>query len=176
MGVPPGSTAPQPRPAPTGAREYAGLASALAAQIARTSRHPRADAIAAGRRWGRDLVRRSPAAATPTTTLAPAAAKALSAVSARRTVVALLEELGFAPGADSRAGVVKLRRCPLLEAAHEHPEVVCGVHLGVARGALEELGTVPELIESTALQPFSEPRACRLDLLPRRVKSATPGP
>lgn len=94
-----------------GAREYAGLASALAAQIARTSRHPRADAIDAGRRWGRDLVRRSPAAATPTTTLAPAA-KALSAVSARRTVVALLEELGFAPGADSRAGVVKLRRCP----------------------------------------------------------------
>jgi hypothetical protein len=46
--------------------------------------------------------------------------------------------------------------------------VVCGVHLGVVRGALQELGSDPERTERTALQPFSEPGACRLDMLPRR--------
>ena len=145
-----------------GAREYAGLASALAAQIARTSRHPSADSIEAGRMWGRDLIRRS---ATTAVSGAP------SAISARREVVTLLEELGFAPSPDARVGVVKLRRCPLLEAAHLYPEVVCGVHLGVVRGALDELGTDHDRTEHTALQPFSEPGACRLDLLPRATAS-----
>jgi predicted ArsR family transcriptional regulator len=148
-----------------GAREYAGLASALAAHIARTSRQPRADAIDAGRRWGVELVRRFALASGDGP--APGVAKAASAVAARRVVVILLEELGFAPSPDARVGVVKLRRCPLLEAAHQHPEVVCAVHLGLVRGALDELGADPGRTERTALQPFSEPGACRLDLLPR---------
>lgn len=151
-----------------GAREYAGLASALAAQIARTSLHPGADSIEAGRSWGHDLVRQFPAASTSTSTsaLGVGTTKHRSAVTARRQVVALLDELGFAPSTDVRAGVVKLHRCPLLEAAQEYPEVVCGVHLGVVRGALAELGATTEQTEQTALQPFSEPGACRLDLLP----------
>jgi len=97
--------------------------------------------------------------------------RALSPVAARREVVALLERLGFAPSPDARFGVIKLCRCPLLEAAHQHPEVVCGVHLGVVRGALEEMGAGPDRTERTALQPFSEPGACRLDLLPRAAKN-----
>ena len=88
-------------------------------------------------------------------------------MAARREVVALLDKLGFAPRTDTRARVVKLHHCPLLEAAHQHPEVVCGVHLGLVRGALVELGSDPAQTERAALQPFSEPGACRLDLLPR---------
>jgi predicted ArsR family transcriptional regulator len=149
-----------------GAREYAGLASTLAAQIARTSRQPRADSIEAGRAWGRDLVRRSQVAAAPTDEgSVPSAAIAPSALSARREVVTLLEELGFAPSPDARFGIVKLQRCPLLEAAHRYPEVVCGVHLGVVRGALTQLGVDADRTDRTALQPFSEPGACRLNLL-----------
>ena len=144
-----------------GASDYAGLASALAAHIESTSRRPRADAIESGRVWGRDLVRRS------RVDVVSDVAKAPSAVGARREVVALLRELGFDPSPDARAAVVKLRRCPLLEAAHQHPEVVCGVHLGIVRGALDELGNDPGRTERTALQSFSEPGACRLDLLPR---------
>ena len=152
-----------------GAREYAGLASALAAQIVRTSRQPRADSIEAGRVWGRELVRRSLVTVALAADEGPVrgAAMPLSAVATRRKVVTLLEELGFAPSPDARVGVVKLRRCPLLEAAHQYPEVVCGVHLGVVRGALDELGADADRTERTALQPFSEPGACRLDLLPR---------
>ena len=150
-----------------GAREYAGLASTLAAQIARSSGQPRADSIQAGRMWGRDLVRRSRAALRTDGVGPPNAAAAHSAVAVRREVVALLEELGFAPSSDARVSVVKLRRCPMLEAAHNYPDVVCGVHLGVVRGALAELGADADHTNRTELQPFSEPGACRLDLLPR---------
>lgn len=167
-----------------GAREYAGLASALAAQIARTSPQPSADSLEAGRIWGQKLVCRSPAdvtvspaggatgchgpgLSTPKASSGPNPPKAPSAMSARRQVIDLLDELGFAPSPNARLGVVKLRRCPLLEAAHQHPEVVCEVHLGVVRGALDELGCDPEKTERITLQPFSEPGACRLDLLPR---------
>jgi predicted ArsR family transcriptional regulator len=162
-----------------GSREYAALASALAGQIARTSRHPHEDAIEAGRLWGRELVLQSRTTTdqssetatnetVPRKSAAPHSASASSDVVARREVIDLLDELGFAPSADARARVVKLHRCPLLEAAHQQPEVVCGVHLGIVRGALGEFGNDPERTEGTALQPFSEPGACRLDLLPGR--------
>jgi predicted ArsR family transcriptional regulator len=152
-----------------GSREYAALAAALAAHIARTSRQPGSDAIEAGRTWGRELVRQSQSGpsgasegANPLT-----AAVTSSGVAIRRELVNLLDELGFAPSTDARARIVKLHHCPLLEAAHQQPEVVCGVHLGLARGALAELGNDPDQTERTALQPFSEPGACRLELLPR---------
>lgn len=175
-----------------GGGEYAGLASALATQISRTATEPRAESIEAGRAWGRDLIQRYRAASVEDADVAGAdvpgaevvaegesvgsatgedplsgAKKAAAAVSVRREVVALLDRLGFAPGPDARVNVVKLRRCPLLEAAHKNPEVVCGVHLGLVRGALDALGADPEQTELTALEPFSEPGACRLDLLPR---------
>jgi predicted ArsR family transcriptional regulator len=49
----------------------------------------------------------------------------------------------------------------LLEAAHKYPEVVCGVHLGIVRGALAQYGADSE---GTALLPFAEPGACLLHL------------
>jgi predicted ArsR family transcriptional regulator len=144
-----------------GAREYAALASALAAQIGKSSPDPATDPIEAGRMWGQELVRESQAEED----LASVPAAATSAIAVRRKVVALIDGLGFAPTADARVSVVKLRRCPLLEAAHRNPQVVCAVHLGFVRGALDELGADPTRTEKTALQPFSEPGACRLDLL-----------
>jgi predicted ArsR family transcriptional regulator len=178
----------------TGASEYAALASVLAAQIARISQNPREDSIEAGRMWGRELVRGSqPADYQTSPAVAPVpdgttdtgdisdqraggvvaadepalTGRAPSAKAARREVVTLLEQLGFAPSPDARINVVKLKRCPLLETANKYPAVVCAVHLGVVRGALEELGADPAQTERTALEPFSEPGACRLDLVPR---------
>lgn len=136
-----------------GSSEYAGLARTLAAAIHRTSREPRADAIAAGEDWGREL-----AEGRHTGTGAP---RSGSDATARRRVVALLDDLGFAPGTDRRNTTVRLTRCPLLDAAHQYPDVVCGVHLGIARGALEAYGSTSA---GTELHPFSEPGACRLEL------------
>ena len=146
-----------------GAREYAALASVLAAQVGRISAKPADDAIEAGLRWGHEMLQGSPLG--PEHISRPRASR--SAVASRRAVVTLLDELGFAPTADARVRVVRLRRCPLLAAAHRHPEVVCSVHLGLVRGALHEMGADPGVTAAVALFPFSEPGACRLDMFPR---------
>ena len=131
--------------------EYAGLAAALAAAIARSSTAPREDATAAGEDWGHDLARNR-------------GATAMAPEDARDRVVELLDDLGFeARREPGQPGSVRLTRCPLLEAAHRHPEVVCGVHLGIVRGALEEYGADPT---GSDLTPFAEPGACRLVLPP----------
>lgn len=138
--------------ATTGTSEYAGLAAALAAAVERTSSDPAADARVAGRMWGHELARSH---GRPSRS---------SALAARREVVALLDEIGFEPRADAGARTVRLTRCPLLEAAHRSPEVVCSVHLGLVSGALEEYGTDPD---GTDLVPFAEPGACLLHLAAR---------
>jgi predicted ArsR family transcriptional regulator len=133
---------------PDPSAEYAGLATALALQVARTSENPRADALEAGAAWGVELARQ-------------AGADVRSPTDARAGVVALLERLGFAPEADARTLRVRLPQCPLLGAARELPEVVCGVHLGLVRGALGGWGTASA---ETSLVPFAEPGACLLHL------------
>lgn len=139
-------------------REYAGLATALAAHIARTSPDPVHDALAAGRAWGRELAGDAHASARPPDR------HGKGAVAARRAVLGLLDGLGFDPEADDAATTAALRRCPLLDAARRHPDVVCGVHLGLVRGAMDVLGGDPE---RTDLTPFAEPGACRLTLVTR---------
>lgn len=133
--------------------EYAGLAAALAATIHRTSSDPVGDATEAGVTWGRSLAQER------------GAAPATGALDARREVVALLADLGFGPSADADVVDVRLTRCPLLEAAHQYPDVVCAVHLGLVNGVLLEHGVDPE---GTDLHPFAEPGACRLRLGPTR--------
>jgi predicted ArsR family transcriptional regulator len=130
-------------------RDYAGLATALAGHLARHAADPAAEGLAAGREWGAALAGNSPGRQPP------------GEAGARHRVVTLLDDLGFAPESDAAATTVALRRCPLLDAARQHPEVVCQVHLGIVRGALDRLGGDPE---PTALLPFAEPGACRLHL------------
>jgi predicted ArsR family transcriptional regulator len=132
-----------------GRSDYAGLAATLASAIDRSSGSPREDAINAGRGWGRELARGTSRPAPRTTS------------EAHRQVAELLDEIGFAPAYDAQRSLVRLNECPLLEAAHKFPDVVCGVHLGIVRGALEEYGADPS---NTDLFPFSEPGACRLEL------------
>lgn len=136
------------------AREYAGLAAVLAARIARSAADPRADALAAGEDWGRVLT----AGQEPST----------DPGEARRRVLGLLAEIGFAPEADDEARRVRLPRCPFVETAREHPGVVCGVHEGLTRAALAVLGPEPQDVD---LLPFAEPDACLLHLAGGR-----PGP
>ncbi len=133
--------------------EYAGLASALAAQIARTSGHPRDEAIRAGQEWGKELARARPMEGRAT----------LPRI--RRATIDMLDSLRFAPESTSRGDHVRLTTCPLLDAAKRNPDIVCGVHLGIIRGAIEGYGANGE---DTGLAAFSEPGACQLTL---RAKS-----
>lgn len=158
-GRPAWTYAPDPRGTDPQVREYAGLASALAGHLARTSTNPRADALAAGEDWGVELVGGVGAGQAAGPVDDAAARPDGTAVAARRRVVALLRDLGFDPDTDDAATSVALRSCPLLEAARRYPDVVCAVHLGIARGALRVLGSDPDPAE---LRPFAEPGACRL--------------
>lgn len=132
--------------AASGSPEYAGLATALAMQLGRTSEDARDEAETAGQAWGERLA----------DGVHP---RPRSAAAARRGVVTVLDGLGFAPDADDRGSEVRLRRCPLLEAAREQPDVVCSVHLGIVRGALGAWGAESGQV---TLVPFAEPGACLL--------------
>lgn len=142
---------PTPAADPTGAhRDYAGLATALAGHIARTSASPETDARAAGIDWGREIARDAIADSD------------IPADDPHAFALDVLTRLGFDPVDRGPALGVALRRCPLLDAARRYPAVVCQVHLGIIEGALLEIGapTGPGL----DLLPFSEPDACRLFL------------
>lgn len=52
---------------------------------------------------------------------------------------------------------LRLTNCPFLALARDRPEVVCGVHRGLIRGALEALG---ETDLSVSLEPFVGPTEC----------------
>ncbi|WP_291383781.1 helix-turn-helix domain-containing protein [Demequina sp.] len=58
-------------------------------------------------------------------------------------LVAVFTELGFAPAPFE--GGLALRACPFLEDARRHPEVVCGVHRGLALGIARRAGASIEL-------------------------------
>jgi len=161
----PGGSSQRPRSPRTCARRSAAagarstlstvtaVACVLVAHIGRTSTQPSTDAIEDRRMCARVLARGSQVREG----CASERAVSLSAFAIRRKVVILLDELGFAPSGDARASVIRLHHCPLLEAAHRNPRVVCSVHLGVVRGALDEVGADPDRTQSTTLQPFSEP-------------------
>lgn len=134
-------------------REYGSLAGALAAHIARTSTNPAEDAYAAGLEWGLQEARKRELGDTSPRT-------------ARKNVVSILDELGFAPVADKTTqSLVHLTECPLLDVARQYPEVVCQVHHGLIGGLLESQGADPE---GADLQPFSDPGSCRLRLVSPR--------
>lgn len=71
------------------------------------------------------------------------------------------DDLGFEPEGDVERLEVHLRRCPFLDLAHERPEIVCSVHLGLARGVLAKEGGP---LTAEWLEPFVEPQHCVLHL------------
>ncbi len=84
----------------------------------------------------------------------------LAATAAKHTV-RLLDDLGFAPE-QSPDGLVRLRTCPLLEAARRYSDVVCSVHRGLVLGVFFAHGVADP---SPELRPFAEVGACVLQLM-----------
>lgn len=129
-------------------RGHGALAGALAAHIARTSTRPDDDAYTIGFEWGRREG-------------SERHLNVRSGADARRTVVSILAELGFAPSANTRHTTVHLTQCPLLDVARNYPDVVCHVHSGMIGGLLQSLGADPA---DADLRAFSDPGSCRLRL------------
>lgn len=109
------------------------LAAALANPVAADP------ALAAGRRWAEQV------------TMVP--------TDAANALTEAFERLGFEPELDREQ--IRLRACPFRQAAREHPEVVCRVHLGLAQRLAEQAGAELQLL------PFVEPELCLVTLGPQ---------
>ena len=126
---------------------YHLLAGILASMVEGSVHRPASAAEAAGRAWGRSLVE------------GPRPLERLGRREAESRVVQLLDQLGFEPEpAGGREGRrILLHRCPFLDLATEHPALVCSAHLGLIKGALEELGLPAD---GATLEPLVRPTLC----------------
>ena len=66
--------------------------------------------------------------------------------------------------------MIELHACPFRDVALEHSEVVCGVHLGLIQGALDQMHTSPFTVR---LEPFVSPGLCLAHLAPTGTDGAT---
>jgi predicted ArsR family transcriptional regulator len=132
---------------PAGPRRYRLLAEMLTSLIAGLMAEPGEAAAAAGREWGAYL------------TEAPPPYQRLGASESLARLTAMLAELGFAPqvAAEGDHYRLSLRECPFKEIAQQHQDVVCALHLGLMRGALDQLRSA---VTADRLEPFAEPGLC----------------
>lgn len=137
----------------TGQRSYRLLAEMLTSLVADALPEPARAAEKTGEAWGRYLAER------------PAPAQRIDAAEGIRRLSSMLAESGFAPDTADNLDrpVIPLRHCPFREVAQQHGEVVCSLHLGLIRGALEE---VRAPLEATRLEPFVGPSLCLAHLAP----------
>ena len=135
------------------------LASALAAEPDTGPRW----AEQAGRRWATDQLP------------VPRDSRAgLSWEDGMRQVGELFARLGFSPRVmdSDRQRHLELHACPFRDLARTYPHIVCTAHLGLLRGALDQL-RLP-IAEQAELRPFVEPDLCIADVpLPPRPGHTT---
>jgi predicted ArsR family transcriptional regulator len=153
---------------------YKVLAEILASGIRDGEPAPGAVAAKAGRRWGQRLEQQG-----------GASADALDSGRALDHVVALLDEVGFAPRVSKAAGttafpgdagnaagtttVIEVHQCPFYDIAREHTDVVCAVHLGLIQGALDQMQAPPSMVR---IEPFVRPDLCLVHITPAVIHGA----
>lgn len=109
---------------------------------------PRSAAVESGHSWGRHLVER------------PAPSERIDTGDATARLLRVLDDVGFRPEAGPDVAgdrEVRLHHCPFREVAERHPDVVCGLHLGLMQGALAELRAP---VHVPSLDPFVTPQLC----------------
>jgi predicted ArsR family transcriptional regulator len=140
---------------PAGRRRYRLLAEMLTSLIAGTMPEPGEAAEEAGREWGAYLTEQPPPY------------QRLTAEQAIAKLIAIMEELGFAPQAQADGGGqyrLRLRQCPFREVAEHHQDVICSLHLGLMRGAL---GQMRAPVTADRLEPWVDPSLCVASLTER---------
>ena len=152
-----------------GPRRYRLLAEILVQNIAAGS-DPGSRAVEAGQDWGRRLA--SQAGTARDGGGGHGAAGKHGAETGRDVpgeaagrLVSLLDELGFAPElrVTAEGTRVGLRHCPFLELAESRAQVVCPVHLGLMRGAMDAWDA-PVTVDR--LDAFVQPDLCVAHLTP----------
>ena len=162
--------------------DYRILAEVLAMELGETVEKRARRAQRAGQRWaGRIAGSQVEAVAAHDVTANAEASDPLDRGAVLATKV--FDRMGFDPeladesepmaslSADSkqivgRERVIRLRACPVRDLARAHPEVGCGIHLGLLQGLLDHAagaGGQPDTRNqglSARLDPFVEPELC----------------
>lgn len=141
-----------------GPRSFGLLAEMLTGLVSGLE-NARPTAIESGRSWGRHLVER------------PAPSQRVDADDATARLMRVLDVVGFRPEAGPDVGgdrEVRLHHCPFREVAERHPDIVCGLHLGLMQGALSELRAP---VDVPTLEPFVTPQLCVAQLRTAPVPS-----
>jgi predicted ArsR family transcriptional regulator len=128
-------------------RSYRLLAEMLTGLVDTLS-DPGAAAAEAGHAWGRHLIERT------------SPSERIDSDEALGRLGRVLAAVGFEPEIHTEQPAqpeIHLRHCPFREVAARHQEVVCGLHLGLMRGALAELRAP---LEATELEPWVTPTLC----------------
>ncbi len=128
-------------------REYGVLATALAAHAEATEPDPESWGRAAGERRGRTLVE----------------AREQGIEAAERSAREILSRHHFDP-VDAPDGTIRMRQCPVLDAAIAHPRVVCALHQGVLTGIYAVHGV--EATRAMRITPFALPGCCLIEFPP----------
>ena len=133
---------------------YPLLAEIIVAELARGG-DGAGRAIAAGRRWAEQQASADPSSK----------GQAAGSTAAAEKITAFFAEVGFQPELVRRADLwqILLHHCPFLSLARAHPDIVCGVHLGLLNGMLARHDVPPT---AGTLVPFVEPTLC-IATLPR---------
>jgi predicted ArsR family transcriptional regulator len=77
-------------------------------------------------------------------------------------MIDVLQDWGYHPELSTTEGgrscQIDLARCPFMDLARANEAVVCGIHRGIIKGVLRQLG---ESEASVSLEPFVEPDRCQ---------------
>ncbi len=145
----------RPDAARGGRRSYRLLAEILTSYVAAETPQPEQAAMRAGRAWGGYLANRPPPF------------RRVDADTATKQLVDRLDEIGFTSEVVTagRQRQILLHHCPFREAAEEHREVVCSIHLGLMQGIL---AAIDAPVEAERLEPFVESNLCVAELTGRK--------
>jgi len=146
-----------------GARRYQVLAEILVHELA-AGPDPGPRAVEAGQNWGRRLISQAAASRDGGGEHGATTGRDATGAAAAR-LVSLLDELGFAPDlrVTAEGTQVGLRHCPFLELAESKAHVVCPVHLGLMRGAMDAWDAP---VTVGRLDAFVQPDLCVAHLAP----------
>ncbi len=80
-------------------------------------------------------------------------------------LIDVLQDWGYAPELTTTDGgrtcCITLTECPFMELARANPDVVCGIHEGLVRGVLAQLG---EADVDVKVKPFARPNLCEAQI------------
>jgi predicted ArsR family transcriptional regulator len=148
--------------------DYRSLSEVLAMELGDTVAERRRRAEDAGQRWAGRILANESSEASEAQGIPDSATLDGIAGSRARMIAQIFDRMGFGPELvpaaecpeGQRERAIRLYGCPVRDLARSHPEVGCGMHLGLLRGLLGETDGGDGAKLHAELDPFVEPELC----------------